>query len=80
MQKTKDKKHRSQVEALMHDRSMTFMELTRASGITPQQLSVIIKGKQQSYQVPTIQKLCNGLRCTPNDLFRGIVTFKEIKN
>ena len=75
-----EKKYRSQVEALMHDRGLTFMELSRVSGIPPQQLTVIIKGGGMSYQIPTIQKLCNGLNCTPNDLFRGIVTFKEVKH
>ena len=71
-------KIRSQVERVMLDRGITFMELTRAGNITAQQLSPIIKGETKSYQIPTIQKLCNGLRCTPNDLFRGVVVFKEV--
>jgi DNA-binding Xre family transcriptional regulator len=68
---------RSQVEKLMMEKGLKFLEFTRLSGISPQQLTVIINGKQKSYQLLTLQKLCDGLRCTPNDIYRGHVKFKE---
>ena len=48
---------------------MTLKELSKITGITPQQLSAINRAKPKKIEFMTIYKLLKGLSCNPNDLF-----------
>lgn len=57
------------LKSLIKARVMTLRELSKITGITPQQLSAINRAKPKKIEFNTIYKLLNGLACTPNDLF-----------
>jgi DNA-binding Xre family transcriptional regulator len=72
-----DKKtpYRSEIERLMSHKNIAFLELSRKSGIPAQQLSPIVKGTTKTFQLATLQKLCIGLECTPNDIYKNLIKF-----
>jgi len=56
---------------------MTLKELSKITGITPQQLSAINRAKPKKIEFMTIYKLLNGLACSPNNLF--LIQDKDVK-
>lgn len=57
------------LKSLTKSRLMTLRELSKITGITPQQLSAINRAKPKKIEFMTIYKLLSWLNCTPNDLF-----------
>lgn len=66
--------HYSKLFHLLIDKKISNSELAEKAGVS---LNIITKLKRDEYlSLETIEKLCNALECTPND----IMTFNQKKS
>jgi putative transcriptional regulator len=56
------------LDVQMAKRKMRLTELSKAVGISLQNLSVLKTGKARAIRFSTLEKLCQVLQCTPGDL------------
>ena len=57
---------------LLEDRNITMYAVSRATGISPNNISAICNNKTKSISLETIQKLCFFLKCNVSDLITYI--------
>ncbi len=57
---------------LMGKNKMTAIDLSKATWISPIQISNIKNGKTKKIELQTIAKLLKAFNCTPNDLIKII--------
>ena len=63
-----------QLDVILAQRKMRSKELAQRMGVTEQSLSMLKTGKALGVRFETLNKICNILDCTPNDI---IVFSKE---
>lgn len=54
---------------ILKEKNKTKYWLAKQTGITPQNIGLIASDKTSSIKFDTLEKICNVLECTPNDLF-----------
>ncbi|MDJ0917814.1 MAG: helix-turn-helix transcriptional regulator [Woeseiaceae bacterium] len=59
---------KSRLDVVMAERRVTGRELSRAVGITEQNLSLLRNGKVKGVRFGTLSKICEVLECQPGDL------------
>jgi putative transcriptional regulator len=53
---------------LLEQRGMTLVELSRATGVTVANLSVLKNGRARAIRFSTLTAVCDALGCRPGDL------------
>lgn len=56
------------LDVMMAKRKMSSLELSEKLGITPANLSILKTNKGKAIRFSTLDKLCEILDCTPQDL------------
>ena len=56
------------LDYMMADRKIKGTELAKAVGLTPINLSQLKTGRKKSIRFDLLDKLCEVLDCTPNDI------------
>lgn len=56
------------LDVMMAKRKMTSLELSEKLGITPANLSILKTNKGKAIRFSTLDKLCEILDCTPQDI------------
>ena len=64
------------LDVMMAKRKMSSLELSEKLGITPANLSILKTNKGKAIRFSTLDKLCEILDCTPQD----ILEYKKNKN
>ena len=59
---------KSRLDIVMAERRVTGRELSKAVGITEQNLSLLRNGKVKGVRFGTLSKICEVLDCQPGDL------------
>ena len=59
---------KSRLDIIMAERRVTGRELSKAVGITEQNLSLLRNGKVKGVRFGTLSKICEVLDCQPGDL------------
>ncbi len=59
---------KSRLDIIMAERRVTGRELSKAVGITEQNLSLLRNGKVKGVRFGTLSKICELLDCQPGDL------------
>lgn len=57
-----------QLDVILAQRKMRSKELAQRMGVTEQSLSMLKTGKALGVRFETLNKICNILQCTPNDI------------
>jgi putative transcriptional regulator len=57
------------LDTLLAERRMTLTELSRRTGITMANLSILKNNKAKAVRISTLQALCAALDVTPGDIF-----------
>lgn len=57
------------LDQLLAEREMTLAELSRLTGITTVNLSVLKNNRARAVRFSTLAALCTALECQPGDLF-----------
>ncbi|MEP7762610.1 helix-turn-helix transcriptional regulator [Sanguibacter sp. 25GB23B1] len=57
------------LDALLTERGMTLTELSRRTGITMANLSILKNNKAKAVRISTLRALCDVLDVTPGDIF-----------
>lgn len=60
---------RCRLEELLGQRNLTMTDLSRRTGITMANLSILKNNKAKAVRMTTIAALCAALNVTPGDLF-----------
>lgn len=61
---------RFKLKVMLAEREMTQRQLSEASGIRLPTINDIATGKTKAISVATLDKLCEVLNCTPNDILQ----------
>lgn len=56
------------LDVIMAKRKISSMELAEKIGITPANLSILKTNKGKAIRFSTLDKLCEALDCTPQDI------------
>jgi len=64
------------VDVMLAKRKMRLKELSAATGITIQNLSILKTGKARAIRFSTLEAICKTLQCQPAD----ILEFEDEKN
>lgn len=57
------------LDAVLARRQMTLTELSRRTGLTLANLSVLKTGKARAVRFTTLTEICDALECSPGELF-----------
>lgn len=56
------------LDVMLAKRKVKLLDLARAVGITPQNLSVLNAGRARAVRFSTLEAICEHLECQPGDL------------
>lgn len=56
------------LDVMLAKRKVASKELAEAVGITPQNLSVLKRGRAKAVRFSTLDKICRYLECQPGDI------------
>ncbi|WP_431030862.1 helix-turn-helix domain-containing protein [Plantibacter sp. RU18] len=59
-----------QLAHLLDERSMRLAELSRRTGISVANLSILKNGRARAIRFTTLEAICEALNCTPGDLIQ----------
>ncbi|KTC97216.1 XRE family transcriptional regulator [Legionella geestiana] len=66
-----------ELDVMLARRKMKLQELSRAVGITIQNLSILKNGKARAIRIETLNAICEALQCQPGDILRFECSMSE---
>lgn len=60
------------IKRLLEERGMSQNELSRRTGISKANVSLMVNGRRNDIKLHTLRSLCEALECKAEDLMKGV--------